>query len=140
MSCIFQATAWKGSRCSVKLPPLSVSLVSRTGLAEGTVSAVPQNPCQVGAFAPEAAREESPTRFLKSVLVLAILTVISFSASAQTPTGTLRGQVTDPSGAVVTNAQVSAVGPAGQTLAAKSSANGTYEIDGLPPGQYTITA
>lgn len=71
---------------------------------------------------------------------LAILIVISVSAMAQTPTGTLRGQVTDPSGAVVTNAEISAVGPTGQAFSAKTGANGTYEIVGLAPGQYTLTA
>jgi hypothetical protein len=77
----------------------------------------------------------------RSLLVtLAILVVIVVPASAQSPTGTLRGQVTDPSGAVVTNARVSAVGPAGQTLSANTSQNGAYEIGGLAPGKYTVTA
>jgi hypothetical protein len=40
---------------------------------------------------------------------------------------------------VVTNAQVSAVGPTGQTYSAKTGAKGSYEIGGLPPGKYTIT-
>jgi len=52
----------------------------------------------------------------------------------------LRGQVTDPSGAVVPNAQVAAVGPNGQTSSTKSGPNGAYEIGGLPPGKYTLTA
>ena len=77
----------------------------------------------------------------RSFLVV-FITVVAMAqpGSAQNPTGTLRGQVTDPSGAVVTNAQVSVVGPAGQTSSAKTTANGTYEIGGLPPGQYTVTA
>ncbi len=79
----------------------------------------------------------------RSLLVLVTLAspvVTAVFASAQGPTGTLRGQVTDPSGAVVTNARVSAVGPAGQTLSANTSQSGAYEIGGLAPGKYTITA
>jgi hypothetical protein len=74
------------------------------------------------------------------LIVSAILILISVPVAAQAPSGSLRGQVTDPSGAVVTNAQVNAVGPNGQTSTAKTGANGTYEIGGLPPGQYKITA
>lgn len=44
------------------------------------------------------------------------------------------------SGAVVPNARVSAVGPAGQTRSANTSQNGAYEIGGLAPGKYTVTA
>jgi hypothetical protein len=51
----------------------------------------------------------------------------------------LRGQVTDPSGAVVTNAQVSATGSTGQAYSATTGPRGTYEIGGLPPGKYTVT-
>ena len=77
----------------------------------------------------------------RSFLVAFIIVVaVALPVPAQNPTGTLRGQVTDPSGAVVTNAQVSAVGSAGQKSSAKTTANGTYEIGGLPPGQYTVTA
>ncbi len=65
---------------------------------------------------------------------------MAIPALAQTSTGTLRGQVTDPSGAVVTNAQVSVVGPGGQTSAAKTGQNGTYEIGGLEAGKYTVNA
>jgi hypothetical protein len=68
---------------------------------------------------------------------MVVITVVS--APAQNPTGTLRGQVKDPSGAVVTNAQVSAVGATGQTYSAKTGPSGTYEISGLPPGKYTVT-
>ncbi len=68
--------------------------------------------------------------------MVALLPVPSF---AQAPAGTLRGQVTDPSGAVVPNAQVTVAGPSGQTHAAKTGQNGSYEIGNLAPGNYTIT-
>ncbi len=74
------------------------------------------------------------------IVVIAILIILFNTASAQTPIGILRGQVTDPSGAVVPNAQVAAVGPNGQTSSTKSGPNGAYEIGELPPGKYTLTA
>ena len=68
----------------------------------------------------------------------------SVRTSAQSPapsaTGTLRGQVTDPSGAVVANATVAVLVSGGQTYSANSNRSGAYEIGNLPPGKYTVTA
>jgi len=74
-------------------------------------------------------------------VVVGILVVLAIPvwAQAQSPTGTLRGQVTDPSGAVVPNAQVWAADSAGKTASAKTNQTGTYEISGLAPGKYTVT-
>ena len=55
-------------------------------------------------------------------------------------TGGVRGQVTDPSGAVVPNAEVSATGSAGQASTTRTDAHGAYQISGLAPGVYTLTA
>ncbi len=94
---------------------------------------MPQAPGKDRALAPEAPH-------IERLVALAILIVIAIPAFAQAPTGTLRGQVTDPSGAVVTNARVSAVSPTGQASSAKTTPNGSYEIGGLAPGNYTVTA
>jgi hypothetical protein len=51
---------------------------------------------------------------------------------AQSSTGTIRGQITDPSGAVIPNAAITAA--AGQTFPATSDNAGAYVIRGLPPG------
>jgi hypothetical protein len=59
--------------------------------------------------------------------------------SAQNNTTTIRGQVVDPSGAVVPNAIISAVSAAGQTTTAISNAAGVYAIRGLTPGIYSVT-
>ncbi len=59
---------------------------------------------------------------------------------AQVSTGTLRGQVTDPSGAVVPGAVVSAKTSTGSAVTATSNGQGKYEVKGLAPGQYTVTA
>ena len=60
-------------------------------------------------------------------------------ASAQTATGTLRGQVTDPSGAAVPQATVAMTPSTGETITIKTTATGTYEIKGLAPGVYVLT-
>jgi hypothetical protein len=94
-----------------------------------------------------------------SVFILAILvpaTLIGMAApalpqsQAQSPsrsstpspatTGTLRGQVTDPSGAVVANATVAIVVSGKQVYSATTSKTGGYEIGNLAPGKYTVTA
>src|SRR2546423_2725315 len=130
----------EGDGCSVKYQSWIASVISRIGFREGPASAVLQRPFQDRALAPQRVYGENRTAYLYSALLFAILIVISVPTAAQTSTGTLHGQVTDPSGAVVTNAQVSAVSSTGQTFWAKTNANGTYELGGLPPGQYTITA
>src|SRR5215469_236232 len=53
-------------------------------------------------------------------------------------TGSLRGQVTDPSGAAVPGATVTLTGPANTVKVASTDAGGSYIIVGLPGGQYTI--
>ena len=55
-------------------------------------------------------------------------------------TGTVRGTVTDPSGAVVVGATVAVVTPDGKTLPATTGKNGVYELKGLQSGKYTVTA
>jgi hypothetical protein len=59
---------------------------------------------------------------------------------AQTVTGTLHGQVTDPSGSAVPNATVIATSDTGKTVSAKSARDGTYQVEGLSPGNYTVKA
>jgi len=64
-------------------------------------------------------------------------------ALAQDAAGTIRGQVTDPSGAVVMQVSVMAIpapGQAGQPKAATMGKDGVYEIKGLAPGTYSLSA
>jgi hypothetical protein len=75
-----------------------------------------------------------------SFVLIAILIILTASAIAQAPTATLRGQVTDPSGAVVTNATVSIVVSGVPTHSAATDRSGVYEIGNLAPGKYTVTA
>ena len=55
-------------------------------------------------------------------------------------TATLQGRVTDPSGAVVAGARITARGPAGRKLSALSRSDGNYTIAEVPPGEYSIQA
>src|SRR3989442_359323 len=69
------------------------------------------------------------------------LAIISFliacTAWCQAP-GSLRGQVTDPSGAVIPGATVTATGPGNQVKVATTNQQGSYVINGLAPGNYTV--
>ena len=62
-----------------------------------------------------------------------------FPVAAAAQTGTLRGQVTDPSGAVVPAAAVSLTNDT-QTFNTKSGPDGRYAFRSLAPGSYSITA
>jgi|SRR5579871_613613 len=53
---------------------------------------------------------------------------------------TLRGQITDESGAVVPAAEVTVSAANGQKRKAQSDAAGSYSFDSLPPGNYTVCA
>ena len=56
----------------------------------------------------------------------------------QATAGALHGQVTDPSGAAVTKADVQVVRPDGNIVRTATSQTGTYEVKGLAPGKYGI--
>jgi hypothetical protein len=57
---------------------------------------------------------------------------------AQLASGILRGQVTDPSGAAITNASVVMTPPAGSPLTTQTNSQGMYEFKALPPEKYTL--
>jgi hypothetical protein len=59
---------------------------------------------------------------------------------AQTPSGTLRCQVSDPSGGAVTQATVLVTSATGQMQAVQGNPDGIYEFKGLAPGKYTVKA
>jgi len=70
--------------------------------------------------------------------------VVSFcflvSASfGQNPSGALRGQVTDPSGAAIPSASVIMTPAAGSPIVIQSDGQGQYEFKSLAPGKYTLT-
>jgi Carboxypeptidase regulatory-like domain len=71
------------------------------------------------------------------VLLVALVTMPG--VFAQTSGGTLRGQVTDPSGGVIASATVVAANAAGQAATATTNREGIYELNNLAPGKYSLT-
>ncbi len=83
---------------------------------------------------------------MNRLLVFCLTTLFFFTftphlqfALAQTSTGVLRGQVADPSGAVIPQASLTVTSTAGVSRTGTSDATGQYAITGLAPGQYTVT-
>jgi hypothetical protein len=79
------------------------------------------------------------------IVVLCSLQWCAIIATAQTnpapaAIGSLKGKVTDPSGAVITKATIAAVSADGKKSTALTTDQGVYEIKGLTPGNYTVTA
>jgi hypothetical protein len=73
---------------------------------------------------------------------MSLLTVVGLStgAFAQRTTGTLRGQVLDPQGAVVTDARVTVMNQdTGVAQSLTTSSAGTYNLPSVLPGSYTVT-
>ncbi|MBC7932409.1 MAG: TonB-dependent receptor [Rubrivivax sp.] len=79
-------------------------------------------------------------RWLSGLLSLAVLTMsLSSVALAQQPTGAIEGTVTDPQGAVVPNATVTAKSKATNlTRTVVSNDEGQYKIAQLPPDIYEL--
>ncbi|PYY09677.1 MAG: hypothetical protein DMG69_09225 [Acidobacteria bacterium] len=73
-----------------------------------------------------------------AVLTVTVLLLTCFSP-AQAPAGTLRGQVTDPSGAVIGSAKVTASAQSGARRVVNTDAAGNFEIADLPAGRYSVT-
>src|SRR5580700_6735065 len=79
------------------------------------------------------------------MLAVASLLCTPFAVSQTAPpaaSGSLRGQITDPSGAAIANANVVLTPDAASPTPIKTQANGQgqYEFNGLTPGQYTLNA
>src|SRR2546428_8644695 len=70
--------------------------------------------------------------------VLFFVLMLTDCLRGQTSSGTLRGRVTDPTGAVIPQARVTATGPSDARAIAITNAQGTYELKGLLPGSYTV--
>ncbi len=75
-----------------------------------------------------------------SVLLVVLVGFLSAYAQVDYATGTLRGIVTDPQGAVVGGATVTVTNPStGLTKTVKTGGDGSYRVPALPPGTYQIT-
>ena len=81
----------------------------------------------------------SAKQIAQTIALISIFLVCGH-AWAQTSNGTLVGSVTDPSGAVVPNAAVSALSAQyGQPHETRTDSVGTYRLESLQPGIYTVT-
>jgi hypothetical protein len=79
-------------------------------------------------------------RRIWEVALVLLLSVCTASSFAQNATTSLRGTVTDPTGAVVPGVTVTLLDSAtGQRLVATSKASGEYQLTQIPPAKYTIT-
>jgi Carboxypeptidase regulatory-like domain len=73
------------------------------------------------------------------VFLFALLFSTSLTFGQSASTGALSGTVTDPSGAVIANATVTATNIAtGQTRTVTTDTSGVYKISLLPPGNYSV--
>src|SRR5215831_18684908 len=61
------------------------------------------------------------------------------TATGQPATGSLRGQVADPSGAAIPGASVVLTPATGSPIVIQSDAQGGYDFKGAPAGKYTLT-
>jgi hypothetical protein len=77
--------------------------------------------------------------FSKCVAALLFVAAFAFPTFAQTNKATITGTITDPNGAVVKDATVTATNVAtGETRTATTSDDGTYSIPALDPGEYRV--
>ena len=88
---------------------------------------------------------DSPfTRGFFAALALMALSTALFSgigfAQTSVSTGSIVGNVTDSTGAVLPNVRITAIGPTGQTLHANTNGSGEYSFGALIPGSYTVRA
>src|SRR5947209_7718395 len=92
---------------------------------------------------PHTSNEGGSMKLVKSLAGFALcLLLVGGMVYAQGvgASGSIRGSVTDPSGAVVANANVTAVETdKGIRHTATTSSDGQYQITGLPPATYQIT-
>jgi len=74
---------------------------------------------------------------LRSFFIFGFVFCLAHFVFAQTPAGTIRGEVLDPSGAAVTNATVVLVPVSGPAITAATNNQGVFEAK-VPPGVYTL--
>jgi hypothetical protein len=78
--------------------------------------------------------------FLRTILIVAASLTLSIVAQAQYR-ASIRGVITDPQGAVVTDATVTLIDKlTNYTVTAKSDANGIYSFNALPLSSYSVMA
>ena len=114
-------------------PELFWGTAGRTGLPPLVV--IPDT------LAGDSERSTSVTKSFTGVLLFVVVMLLAIPASGQIGgTGTVRGIVSDPSGAVIPAASVVATNVGTQVKTARQTTeSGDYTLSPLPAGEYTIT-
>ena len=73
-------------------------------------------------------------------IVFGLVLLSSFPLLAQAPVASVTGTVTDPSGAVIPQAEVTLTNDKAPPRTAQSDARGLYRLDAVEPGIYTVHA
>jgi len=81
----------------------------------------------------------SGARAWVSAFVVSILFVCSGALFGQAASGRLRGQITDPTGAVIPGASITVKNSSGLVVSATSDGAGSYDVKNLAPGKYTVS-
>jgi len=74
-----------------------------------------------------------------SALIVFILIACSGALFAQAPTGHLRGQIVDQTGAVIPGAAITVKNSSGLVVSATSDGAGAYDVKNLAPGKYMVS-
>jgi Carboxypeptidase regulatory-like domain/TonB dependent receptor len=77
-------------------------------------------------------------KYTLAILLVLLLAAWSCPPRAQSNAGTLRGQITDPSGSAVGSATVIVTTPKGEAITATTNREGNYELKNLAPGKYDV--
>ena len=88
-------------------------------------------------------RKSDWRRFLRGLCVACLVLLLAGkldAAQTAATAGTLRGQVTDPSGASVAGATVLLTTPSGAAMDTTTNKDGFYEFKNLAPGKYQVKA
>src|ERR1700760_2891269 len=85
-------------------------------------------------------QQHRPIRTIFTITFLALGLLLTVNLFAQSGTATLRGMVTDPSGAVIPGATLTLTSADGHSVTAQSGQGGSYEFRNLAGGVYTMSA
>jgi len=76
----------------------------------------------------------------RGILLFLLMSLLALPCRAQSQSGSIRGQVTDPSSAALVGATVLLTTPSGGSMDTATNKDGVYEFKNLPPGIYEIKA